>query len=558
MTENFPFGLRLRAGMFLTFVGLFASLASFPVHGRGPILNFPSARVMVLDTPDFKITFDTLSEEEALHAAGAMKVEVARLTERLGFAAYGRIQAMLLGHGNFLLESPADAMKTGRVHVLDYGPPYERPAFPPERILLPAVAWTILMRGLSGVTSAFGRSVSQSMLPMWIIGGAVSLEYGRFSFLPVLNSARAAVAGEMVPYDTLAVSAKFFRGDFRGLAAQSGGFLGKLLAGNRDKEDGRKTFGRLLREFSLHPYRFDGVFEGVYGESPAGMHEEWLTETGGSGTILARMTPPPDWKKILDGEGFSPRPIASGTAIVVPAGGRHFVYDLMVISGRVKTRLDGPVGRRIAKAVVGTEEILYYVKFNEDREGNLREDIFRISPREGKPVRVTTGGGFIEPSSSSDGKVLVAVKKKPFASALVRVSSDGAAVALTGHVLGRYDFSPAVSPDGRRVAFVRYEGETSDLFILSLDDGKEPARVTMDKGLEFLPEWAGDDRISVSVLRDGLPVRMTILLRPGRAGREIWRTFEPDVPVLDADFSEASAIITAFTGDGAGVYRINN
>lgn len=542
---------------------VFATAMVTSAQARGPVLNHPSVRAMVLDTPEFKITFDRLSEKEALYAASALKLEVDRLTGRLGLPVGGKIHIMLLCHGNFFFETPADTMKNGRVHVLNYGPPYEREAFPPERILLPPVAWAVLMRAMTGNPSAFGRSVSQSMLPMWIIVGAVFLEFGRFSFLPSLNLALAAMSDRMVPYDTMGVSAKFFRGDFRGLAAESGGFLKNLLEyGEGDsmtrETDGRKTFRRLLREFSIHPYGFDGVFGEVYRNSPAGMHEVWARERSGSESPLAGMNVPSSWEKVFDGEGFSPRSLTGGFVITVPSGGRHYVYDLVMVSGKRKVRLDGQVGRRIAKAVAGSDEILYYVKFNEDRDGNLREDIFTISPGNGKSGRVTSGGGFVEPSVSSTGKVLVAVKKRPFASALVRISNTGAVESLTPHVIGRYDFSPAVSPDGGQVAFIRYEGETSDLFLLFLDGRGEPARVTMDRGLEFLPEWIGSDRISVSVLRDGLPVRMTILRRPGSAGREIWRTFEPGVPVLDADFSETSSIVMAFTRDGAGVFRINH
>jgi len=66
---------------------------------------------------------------------------------------------------------------------------------------------------------------------------------------------------------------------------------------------------------------------------------------------------------------------------------------------------------------------------------------------------------------------------------------DGTSRRLT--TVEGWDVAPSVSPDGRSVAFLRYEGEKRSTFVTDLD-GKTPPRLFREGGLR--PNWSADGR----------------------------------------------------------------
>ncbi|PIE34360.1 Tol-Pal system beta propeller repeat protein TolB [candidate division KSB3 bacterium] len=65
--------------------------------------------------------------------------------------------------------------------------------------------------------------------------------------------------------------------------------------------------------------------------------------------------------------------------------------------------------------------------------------------------------------------------------------------------------TPAVSPDGTRVAYTSYIDNNPDLYVLSLETLK-PERIAMFAGLNFSADWAPDNQtLAVTLSKDGNP-----------------------------------------------------
>jgi TolB protein len=75
---------------------------------------------------------------------------------------------------------------------------------------------------------------------------------------------------------------------------------------------------------------------------------------------------------------------------------------------------------------------------------------------------------------------------------IYRMSTAGADVqALTRHPAN--DETPAISPDGRRIAFMSMRSGDPEIYVMNADGG-EVARLTHDSGWDIHPRWAPDGR----------------------------------------------------------------
>ncbi len=144
---------------------------------------------------------------------------------------------------------------------------------------------------------------------------------------------------------------------------------------------------------------------------------------------------------------------------------------------------------------------------------HLYADLWSVGPG-GDARRLTEGARLEQPSVAPDGRV-VAVRTDAGAAALVEVDpADGTVRALTPAAPRAPWGFPAVSPDGRWIAAVRWgEGPASDLLVLDRD-GREVARVTRDAGLELAPAWARGDTLVWASDRSGVPNLYALALDP--------------------------------------------
>jgi len=251
-------------------------------------------------------------------------------------------------------------------------------------------------------------------------------------------------------------------------------------------------------------------------------------------------------RPLLAGAGsyFSPRWSPDGTrlAYVAAEGGGPQLYVRWMGSGesaRITGLPDGPDsmawspdGRRIAYSMFVPDEgpklgkapdkpegakwadplqVIDMVTYRADGAGYLKpgyEQIFWVPADGGAPTQLTfgathAGGGQIDWTPDSRAILFSANlgkdwEREPVNSEVYRVSIDGGApVALTG----RYgpDNSPAVSPDGRHVAYVGFDDrkrsyENVRLYVMNLDgSGARVLTANLDRSVAN-PVWAADSR----------------------------------------------------------------
>lgn len=133
---------------------------------------------------------------------------------------------------------------------------------------------------------------------------------------------------------------------------------------------------------------------------------------------------------------------------------------------------------------------------------HLFADLWRVDAA-GEVRRLTRGQRLDHPSVAPDGRI-VAVRTEGGRAYLVEVDpDDGALRVLTEPRVDRPWGFPAVSPDGRWIAAVRWErGTASDLVVLDRD-GAEVAR-TRDPALDLAPTWSPDGTLLWASDRTGI------------------------------------------------------
>jgi Tol biopolymer transport system component len=138
---------------------------------------------------------------------------------------------------------------------------------------------------------------------------------------------------------------------------------------------------------------------------------------------------------------------------------------------------------------------------------NQRRDLMLISPFGGTPERKVTDADGISVSWAPDGRNIAFADRvspgEPVAVFLLSLDT-GLRVRLTSPRLGSFgDTLCAVSPDGRSVAFARFDDTSAaDIYVMPIGGG-EPRRMTMDASPVHSVTWTPDgEGIVFSSYRD--------------------------------------------------------
>jgi hypothetical protein len=158
------------------------------------------------------------------------------------------------------------------------------------------------------------------------------------------------------------------------------------------------------------------------------------------------------------------------------------------------------------------------------RGHRLYDDLWRVDLARGRVRRLTRGARASEPALSADGTWLVDVRRTaPGELALERRRADGTGEERLLEEAGAQVYAPAISPDGRRVAFALQQGGRRDLVVLLLDDGRR-VKVTDDAAIDASPTFTPDGRwLLFSSDRGGIynlfawPVEECLAASPGPA-----------------------------------------
>lgn len=169
-------------------------------------------------------------------------------------------------------------------------------------------------------------------------------------------------------------------------------------------------------------------------------------------------------------------------------------------------------------------ETLYALLGDVDEVGNTLGRLLALDARTGELRRQWVGltglGGDVTP----DGRAYVFVQVEGDGANLVRLDlASGERTALTDFH-GRASLAPpTVSPDGRRIAFARWDGGRFDL-LLREEDG-QVRLLTRDVAMDYAPRWVDAQRLVLLREVDG---RAQVHLLDVEGGRP--------VPVTDAPF----------------------
>ena len=117
-------------------------------------------------------------------------------------------------------------------------------------------------------------------------------------------------------------------------------------------------------------------------------------------------------------------------------------------------------------------------------------DLFRVDIASGTVSRLTRSARLASPDLHPSGRTLVAVQYDSEKSRLVRVDAQSGALSPLTELSSETAWGPARwSPDGTRLAALRFtRGASFDLVLLSAD-GHVLQALTDDRALEGVPEW---------------------------------------------------------------------
>jgi len=124
------------------------------------------------------------------------------------------------------------------------------------------------------------------------------------------------------------------------------------------------------------------------------------------------------------------------------------------------------------------------------------EDLFRWDARTKQTVRLTTGRRARDPAVSPDGRRIAFSMNEHTHSVLAVMPNEPGGEPSVAYEGGTYDeaYQPAWSPDGTHIAFSAWRyGGYRDILVLELASGKVD-EITHDRAIDMAPAWSTDGK----------------------------------------------------------------
>ena len=233
--------------------------------------------------------------------------------------------------------------------------------------------------------------------------------------------------------------------------------------------------------------------------------------------------------------------------------GRHLAFvrkwssvsgDIFILpsSGGSPTRLTSEGGFIQGMAWLDDEQLIY----SSNREGSFR--LWQISRRGGEPQVVVAGGARPQwPSVSPDHRWLAFVDTKDDTNIWqFSLSNRGTAAQAEPFISSAgADYSPAYSPDGKRIVFVSDRSGKQQLWLADYD-GTEVHQLTNFEGSGVgSPRWSPDGR--------------RIVFDASLLGKQaIWLMNSDGSEIHSLNISSAKEYVPSWSRDGAWVYFVSN
>jgi hypothetical protein len=176
---------------------------------------------------------------------------------------------------------------------------------------------------------------------------------------------------------------------------------------------------------------------------------------------------------------------------------------------------------------------LFFVLADVAADGSTETKLVQLDARTGDLVRTWDGftgmGGSISPDGQSYYLVEIADERSNLSRLDLRTGSRQQLTDFTGQEsLG----APAISPDGQRVAFIRWMDRSFEV-ILREEDGTL-RRLTRDEAFDYSPRWIDRDRLLVLHERDGRAQAHVLEVASGQL-----------TPVTDAPYAALDPVVAS-------------
>jgi WD40 repeat protein len=483
----------------------------------------PFARYRSFETPHFILTFEAGLEDYARRVAIQAEAAHGRLSRAYGPTPRGKIRLVIVDQGD-VFNGAATPIPTNRVVAFAHTP-IEDDVFytddPIELLVTHELAHVFHLdearRGWRVLRIVFGRS--ELTFPH-IFDGAYLIE-GLATFYESRLTAGGRVRATRFP-EILRAALLETNGPHLDEAESDRGawpldrhyVYGGLFLEHLADRYGADTVPAWMRQragsFGSIVSRGYGVGELFGGRTLTQEWNDWIAAERDEATQLRdrlRATPPGLAKtsRLCDTAHFTalPRvsPDGSRVAFLASDEGRRplglYVADLQTCNARRISRTNSahafawsPDGRSIVFSQLALVD-----------NARLFGDLYRVEIASGAITRLTRSARLSSPDIHSDGRTVVAVQYDADRSRLVTVDvASGTIAPLT-------EFSTTIawgaarwSPDGTRLAALRFtRGASLDLVLLSAD-GRLLQSLTNDRALEETPEWDASAPAGVSRL----------------------------------------------------------
>lgn len=192
------------------------------------------------------------------------------------------------------------------------------------------------------------------------------------------------------------------------------------------------------------------------------------------------------------------------------------------------------------------------ISFKCQNEGMSTSDIFMMSNSKGKALsQITETSNAYEgnPCFTKDGNIIIYDKQSY--SAIKRITLWGSILGIDESVIAEKSeiwmknlktgenillgsgYQPQISPDGKKIAYVKYSGDARSCSIWTMNmDGSEPVQITdSKKGYAFYPRWSPDGK--------------KIIFQATKKDKK-----DADIYVIDTDGNNLTQLTTNTSHDG--------